>query len=810
MDSIEQQQDRMIGRYQLRQMIGRGGMGEVWQANDTHLGRQVALKLLPSLPAEKRDYLDEFVTEMRAAAMLEHPHILALHDFGEQHTDSNIITPYLVMPYVPGGTLRKRMQSARGMLAVQLSLSFLKQAALAIDYAHSKQVMHRDIKPENMLLQQDWLLLADFGLAKILSSTSVREKTHAQSGTPAYMAPERLHGQVEPASDLYSLAVIAYEIFTGQQPFQGRNPYQIFVQHIQTPPPQPCQLNTSIPEAVSHVLLQGLAKEPKERPASCTAFVEALQQGWESTAPSQNDVDGTLLGPRSKRWQQSTSQTQSASLDTSFPVPVVPSPSNAATLPQADFPPSFVAQDAPAILTNGERQRPNYETMPSDNGSRQEALNISTEDTLSLLPHVVAPKMSRRQALIAGAGATALAAGGIATFALLHKTNAPASPPLPGPHKLIAGVPLLSLNGPKDEVWAVKWDPSGRYLVTAGKDENLMLWDIAATLRNSHSGQTLTQPTRTWNVAGVKFENTNGTVCWSSDGRKLIVPQMFGDKAYVLDIAAKTTVPTVYSDQPGINTGTDPIYNAICSGPLANHFTIASENFVHIWRLGQTNAAEKMLYSDKKLDLLITNISWSHDGSVLAGIATALGFDGFLRAVFWRNGELLARIVNLPTRNFHYTSFRLVDTVAWSPVDPHLILFSNADVAVVADLKKQELALALGVLHNTDAPVISGLSWSPNGRYIASSYGRLGDSNDNSKVALSNPYIYIWDIIPLMKKAASKAATVDVQPPTLSFAQQGPLRHTDTIVDVQWSPDGRYLATASLDHKVIIWKVDGA
>ncbi len=800
---MQKQQDRMIGRYQLRQMIGRGGMGEVWQATDTHLGRQVARTLLPSLPAEKRDYLDEFVTEMRAAAMLEHPHILALHDFGKQRLDNDIITPYLVMPYVPDGTLRKRMQGARGMLAVQLSLSFLKQAALAIDYAHSKQVLHRDIKPENMLLQQDWLLLADFGLAKILSSTSVHEKTHAQSGTPAYMAPERLHGQVESSSDLYSLAVIAYELFTGQQPFQGRNPYQIFVQHIQTPPPEPCRLNASIPEAVSHVLLQGLAKQPQERPASCTAFIDALQKGWETVAPSQNDVDGTLLGPRSKRWQQPP-QTQSVSLDASFPIPVVPSPSNAA-LPQIDFPSSFVAQGAPVISTHSEGQRPNYDTMFSNNESRQTAINMSTEDTHSLPFHVAPPKMSRRQALIAGAGATALTAGGIATFALLHRPNAPASPPLPGPHKLIAGVPVLSLNGHKDEVWAVKWDPSGRYLATAGKDERLMLWDIAAALHNSHSTQTLTQPTRTWNVAGVKFENTNGTVCWSSDGRKLIVPQMFGDKAYVLDIAAKTTVPTVYSDQPGINTGTDPIYDDICPGPLANHFTIASQNFVHVWRIDQTNAAEKMLYCDKSLDFTITKLNWSPDGSILAAIASS--FDDHLRTMFWRSGKLTPQIVNLPARGPHFTFFRLIDTVAWSPVDPNLILFSNADIAVVADLKKHVLALALGVLHNAEAPVISGQSWSPNGRYIASSYGPLGDNN---KAVTPNPSIHIWDTIPLMKKAASKANTVDVQAPTLSFTQQGPLRHTNTIIDVQWSPDGRYLATASLDHKVIIWRVDAA
>ena len=168
MDSvIEQQlQDKMVGRYRLIRMVGRGGMGEVWQASDTHLGRQVAIKLLPEVETHNRGYLERFANELRTAALLEHPQILALHDFGEQEFAGGKIVPYLVMPYVPGGTLRKRMQSSHNMLAVQRSLYFLKQAAMAIDYAHSKQVLHRDVKPENMLLQQDWLMLADFGLQK--------------------------------------------------------------------------------------------------------------------------------------------------------------------------------------------------------------------------------------------------------------------------------------------------------------------------------------------------------------------------------------------------------------------------------------------------------------------------------------------------------------------------------------------------------------------------------------------------------------------------------------------------------------------
>src|SRR5579859_126794 len=287
MDSaVQTWQDKMIGRYHLERPVGQGGMGEVWQATDTHLGRRVAIKLLLSLRLHKRGALDDFVNEARAAATLEHPHILALHDFGEHELASGEVIPYLVMPYVDGGTLRKRIQSARGILPVQSSLNLLRQAALAIDYAHSRQVLHRDIKPENMLLQQDWLLLADFGLAKMLSSATVHGNTHARAGTPEYMAPERVQGQVVPASDLYSLAVIAYQLFTGYLPFTGETPYALFVKQTSSPPPAPHTLNDHIPLAVDQVLLQGLAKPPQERPPSCIAFVDALQQGWAAAARS--------------------------------------------------------------------------------------------------------------------------------------------------------------------------------------------------------------------------------------------------------------------------------------------------------------------------------------------------------------------------------------------------------------------------------------------------------------------------------------------------------------------------------------------
>ncbi len=188
-----------LGRYHLQERIGQGGMGEVWLAEDTQLHRQVAVKLLP------------YVVASRVAAALEHPHILPVHDFGEHQAEDAVIT-YIVMPYITGGSLHERLRGINGLLPTEEALYYLRQAALAIDYAHSRDVLHRDIKPANMLLQRDWLFLTDFGIARLLTNSTIQIGTHAGAGTTEYMAPEQAQGKAEFASDRYSLGVVAYQL----------------------------------------------------------------------------------------------------------------------------------------------------------------------------------------------------------------------------------------------------------------------------------------------------------------------------------------------------------------------------------------------------------------------------------------------------------------------------------------------------------------------------------------------------------------------------------------------------------------------
>jgi len=275
-----------LGRYLLLRKIGQGGMGDVWLAQDPRLQRQVALKVLPSRKQEDQEFLARFEREARAAAALHHPHILPVHDYGQQRMSDGQTVTYLVMSYVSGGSLADRLQAlSRGQetMTQEDALTFLAQIAEAIDYAHAAGIIHRDIKPANMLLREDnWLLLTDFGIARILSDENSSTRTGTFLGSPAYMAPEQAQGQAVPASDIYSLAIVAYQFFAGRLPFSAENPYALTFQHAFAPPPSPRLFNPALPEEFEVALLRGMIKDPARRPRSAVAFVTDLRHALEN------------------------------------------------------------------------------------------------------------------------------------------------------------------------------------------------------------------------------------------------------------------------------------------------------------------------------------------------------------------------------------------------------------------------------------------------------------------------------------------------------------------------------------------------
>ena len=269
--SVSAYAGKSLGRYRLEDLLGQGGMAEVHRATDTKLARTVAVKVILASHAVKGDFLERFLREARMVASLEHPNILPVYDFGE---DNGV--PFLVMPYLSGGTLRERLRS--GPVPLALASLWITQLADALDAAHAAGVLHRDVKPANVLVgRNDRLFLADFGIAKMLESQSGLTATGVVVGTPIYMAPEQAQGYpATTATDRYALAVVAYEILCGRPPFDGDNALALMHQHVASPPPPLSTRVLGLLAGLDGVFSRALAKDPAERPPTCRALADAV------------------------------------------------------------------------------------------------------------------------------------------------------------------------------------------------------------------------------------------------------------------------------------------------------------------------------------------------------------------------------------------------------------------------------------------------------------------------------------------------------------------------------------------------------
>jgi len=282
-DRVEQQ----LGNYRIIRLLGEGGFAEVYLGEHLHLGTEAAIKILHTQLSS--DDVEQFRAEARIIARLEHPNIVRVLDFGIEGK-----TPYLVMGFAPNGTLRQHHR--KGIpLPWAIIVSYVKQIADALQYAHGQKLIHRDVKPENMLLGRRYeVLLSDFGIA-LVTQSSRYQGTRDVVGTVAYMAPEQIQGKPRPASDQYALGVVVYEWITGERPFQGSFT-EIAVQHTVTPPPPLHEKVPSISLDVERVVLTALAKDPQQRFSSVQAFANALEQAY---LPTQHLSSTPEHGPQS-------------------------------------------------------------------------------------------------------------------------------------------------------------------------------------------------------------------------------------------------------------------------------------------------------------------------------------------------------------------------------------------------------------------------------------------------------------------------------------------------------------------------------
>ncbi|MCB0153264.1 MAG: serine/threonine protein kinase, partial [Anaerolineae bacterium] len=289
---MEELLGQSFGGYELKEIVGAGGMASIYKGYDDKLSRWVAVKVVPIPAAEGGEevMLERFRQEAKAIAALRHRNILTIYSYGEERGWA-----YIVMEYVPGGSLKDRMV-ARPLFTWQEALTIIIPVAQALAFAHQRQIIHRDIKPANILMpQDDWPLLADFGLAKMQQSSGNSPNLTMPGqvlGTMAYAAPEQIapeHAQglkIDSRVDIYSLGIVLYELLTGKLPFKGDNAFDLLMARLIDMPIPLREANPNVPSIFSAILNKALAPEPNERYQLMDDFAQALSKARQELSQS--------------------------------------------------------------------------------------------------------------------------------------------------------------------------------------------------------------------------------------------------------------------------------------------------------------------------------------------------------------------------------------------------------------------------------------------------------------------------------------------------------------------------------------------
>ena len=295
-------------RYELEELIGGGGMADVYKAKDCLLNRPVAVKILHEEFKQDKEFIDKFQREAQAAARLSHPNIVNIYDVGVADGDH-----YIVMEYVPGRTLKDRIRQ-EGHLSVSESLRVAREIAEALAHAHANNLVHCDIKPHNILMMADGhAKVADFGIARAVTESTMTYSGNV-IGSVHYFSPEQAKGtMITPKSDVYSLGVVLYEMLTGKLPFTGDNPVSIAVKHLQEEPVPVRQIDPAIPPVVEAIVSKAMSKDPAMRPTSAELVQDISQaermlmagsQPMPQMAPMAQNPDATQVLPRVQPTQQ--------------------------------------------------------------------------------------------------------------------------------------------------------------------------------------------------------------------------------------------------------------------------------------------------------------------------------------------------------------------------------------------------------------------------------------------------------------------------------------------------------------------------
>jgi serine/threonine protein kinase len=497
---------KRLGHYRLVRLLGRGGFAEVYLGEHLHLKTQVAVKVLYT--ALQEEDIESFLREAQTVARLKHPHIVRVFDFDVQEH-----TPYLVMDYLPNGSIR-RLYPRGTVLPLAAIVSYVTQIASALQYAHDEKVIHRDVKPENMLLDRDnSLVLSDFGIA-LMAQSSHYQSAQEVAGTAAYMAPEQFQGHPHRASDQYALGIVAYEWLSGDRPFHGTFS-EIASQHMFVPPPLLSEKVPDISPDVEQVVRTALEKDPKQRFGSVLAFAIALEQ-----ASQVKQLEPELIDVISETTDANQSQ-QPTKLATTLPaIPLSLQTVSEVSEDKPTQPHSIMPLSEKEQLRQAEEERARQEKDLADKLEEERVWNtnetalaptelaisahqtpLSTEVSPSSKPPAIRPNTmmvvksakpstSRRFVLLGLAGLLIVAlASGIVWLTFYHASSVGSTTDSTVPTAI--RLPFAIVAGSDSNLWFTSlsdneigrispsgtissfWNPSLSYWITAGPDGNL-------------------------------------------------------------------------------------------------------------------------------------------------------------------------------------------------------------------------------------------------------------------------------------------------------------------------------------------------
>ncbi len=642
---------QQLGNYRLLHLLGQGGFANVYLGEHTHLNTRAAVKVLHE--QMEAQALENFLKEAQTIATLKHPHILRVLDFGMDDS-----TPFLVMEYAPGGTLRKKHPHG-SIVSLSTVVPYVKQVTAALQYAHDQQLVHRDVKPENMLVEvQGSIVLGDFGIAIPVYDTQTFS-TQEVGGTPYYMAPEQCRGKAREASDQYALGVVVYEWLCGILPFYGASAIEIAMHHLMDPPPSLQEKVPGIPVEVEQVVLKALAKDPQERFPSVQEFAQALEH---ASQPKKSAI--AVLPLSILLSQQPDSHVHQSGLPRDSGIPT---PSTISSSPT-------VVQVAEALQLAGTLLYTYHGHSNAVNGVGQ-----SSNDTL------IVPRERKETARVynRAMGKQVLTPRGHSKY-VATVTWSPDGTHIAsgGWDKVVqvwdarTGEQIRTCSGHSRFVFTVTWSPDGTHIASGSTDKTVQVW-------NARTGEQI----RTYSGhSGFVF-----AAAWSPDGTR--IASGGGDKTVqVWDAATGEQVSTYNGHSDGVSgVAWSPDGTRIASG--------SHDKTVQVW---DTATGEQVCIYSRHSQAVLA-IAWSPDGTRIA----SGGSDGSVQVWDVATGEQVC------TYGRHS---QVVYVVAWSP-DSTRIASGSGDKTVHV----WETATGKHLLtYSGHSDGVNAVAWSPDGTRLAS------------------------------------------------------------------------------------------